>query len=323
MDGTLDHAGDGGSSGSGIGVAGGWTDNSLFGLAAFAAFDMVSRSLVWLVLAAVAVWAAVAVLPDGRLHVVFCDVGQGDAILVSLGTNQLLVDGGPNNKVLSCLGRHMPFYDKRIEVVILTHPDADHSGGLAYVLERYGMLSFVTVPVDKESSAFRKLVMALEKRKTRVRNLYMGDKVRMGGAELEAIWPERSRVLGASTTQEANQFSIGGIIKFGEFEVLLTGDADGKIMEEQARLGKLMRVEVAKVPHHGSKKAAISAWWEAVKPQVAVISVGRNNYGHPSEEVIKMLRELDLPAGRRVRMLRTDVDGEVEIVSDGKSYSIL
>jgi len=104
---------------------------------------MFGQLLKLLLLAVVTIWAAVAALPDKNLHVVFCDVGQGDAVLVKMGTSQVLVDGGPDNKVLECLARNMPFYDRRIEVVILTHPQADHMNGLVDVLERYTVLRFI------------------------------------------------------------------------------------------------------------------------------------------------------------------------------------
>ena len=83
-----------------------------------------------LALAAITIWLAVLALPDNKLHLVVCDVGQGDAILVTYKTTQMLIDGGPNKAVLECLARHMPFYDRRIEVVLLTHPQADHLNGL-------------------------------------------------------------------------------------------------------------------------------------------------------------------------------------------------
>ena len=114
---------------------------------------MFGQLLKLLLLAVVTIWAAVAALPDKNLHVVFCDVGQGDAVLVKMGTSQVLVDGGPDNKVLECLARNMPFYDRRIEVVILTHPQADHMNGLVeawyqqqkmwqFLLKHYLIMSF-------------------------------------------------------------------------------------------------------------------------------------------------------------------------------------
>lgn len=96
----------------------------------------------WLILTAVFIWAAVWTLPDNKLHIVFCDVGQGDAILVYRGTNQMLVDGGPNDEVLKCLDRHMPFWDRRVEAVVLTHNEADHARGLEYVRQRYNVILY-------------------------------------------------------------------------------------------------------------------------------------------------------------------------------------
>jgi len=111
-----------------------------------------------LALAAVTVWLAVLALPDNRLHLVVCDVGQGDAILVSYKTTQMLIDGGPNSAVLGCLADHMPFYDHRIEVVMLTHPQADHLNGLIEVLKRYTVLEFVRSDVENNTDGFRELM---------------------------------------------------------------------------------------------------------------------------------------------------------------------
>src|SRR3990167_3816083 len=116
-----------------------------------------------LALAAITIWLAVLALPDNRLHVVVCDVGQGDAILVSYKTTQMLVDGGPNKAVLGCLARHMPFYDHRIEVVVLTHPQADHMNGLIDVVKRYTVLQFIKEPVENNTDGYRELMRLLEK----------------------------------------------------------------------------------------------------------------------------------------------------------------
>src|SRR3990167_5984157 len=104
----------------------------------------------FLVLVAVGVCLAIFQLPDSNLHIVACDVGQGDAILILKGSGQILTDGGPNNKVLTCLSKYMPFWDRDIELVISTHPDADHSTGLIDVVKRYNVGTFLTRAPEKE-----------------------------------------------------------------------------------------------------------------------------------------------------------------------------
>ena len=238
-----------------------------------------------LVLAAATVWAAVLMLPDNKLHVIFCDVGQGDAILVTYKTEQLLIDGGPGKKVVSCLERHIPFFDRRIEAVVLTHQNADHSKGLTYVRERYKVVVFEP---------------ALRKNQT----------LELGQIKYQVLWPD-DKVLGANTIGMENGEGIVGRVSWGSFDVLLTADVETKNYEEPGP-----GIEVVKVPHHGSKFGLEPEWWAKVRPALAVVSVGKNSYGHPTEEVIKILSDLG------IKLLRTDQDGEIEIVSDGRSWQV-
>ena len=285
----------------------------------------------------VAVWSAVWALPDGLVHVVFCDVGQGDAILIYRGTTQMLVDGGlPNGRVIGCLTEHMPFYDRTVEVVMATHPENDHIGGLVAVAKRYTVGRFVGVPVGKDTDIYKELAAQLVEKQVPVVNLYTEDVVKLGGMEFDSVWPTRQfvadhetgsrlagvaggktgEVLGMATEagMNLNDFSIGGIVKYGDFEVMLTGDADQRILPNQLATGRLRDVEVLKVPHHGSKYGMTAEWLSAIKPELAVISVGRNSYGHPTQEALEALKAVG------AKVMRTDSDGEVEVVSDGTKW---
>jgi len=232
-----------------------------------------------LLLAAGTVWMGVLSIPDSRLHVVFCDVGQGDATLISYKTNQLLIDGGPSDKIFECLEKHMPFWDRTIEVAVATHKQQDHEFGIKEVAKRYRVISYEPV-------------------------LRQGQEVRMGDIIYKIWWPN-DKVLGTNTLGEDNNEGIVGTVSFGEFDVLLTADVDPKNYEN------VEGVEVVKVPHHGSKFQWERAWYEKINPALAVISVGKNSYGHPSDEVIKGLRD------EGIKVLRTDENGTIEIVSDG------
>lgn len=238
-----------------------------------------------LVLAALSVWLAVLILPDDRLHVVFCNVGQGDAVLITHKSSQILVDGGPGKKVLECLERYIPFYDRRIEAVILTHGNADHSRGLEYVRERYTV-------IQNEPA------------------LGKGQELGVGKIKYTAVWPDE-KILSASTTRSGNDQGIVGKVSFGDFDVLLTADVATKYYSNIEN-----GVEVVKVPHHGSKTDWEPDWWKKARPVVAVISVGKNSFGHPTNEVIKTLGDLG------IKILRTDVDGDIEIVSDGIRWEV-
>lgn len=272
----------------------------------------------------VSIWSAIAVIPDGKLRVTVCDVGQGDGILVSRGTEQMLIDGGPNSSIIDCLDRHMPFFDRRIEVVVLTHPEADHLTGLIDVVERYTVLQFVSSPIGKQTDGYRKLMTELKEKQVPTRVVYAGDRIKLGEQEFAVVWPERKwvddqggQVLGLATDKdEVNGYAVGGILKYGGFKMLFTGDADQKIESEELAYGRLEKVAVVKVPHHGSKTGMTKEWLEALGAKAAVISVGKNSYGHPTAEALKLLSD------KKIKTVRTDQEGDIEIVSDGQKWSV-
>ncbi len=246
----------------------------------------------FLLLAAITIWSAVWVLPDDKLHVVVCDVGQGDAILIIKGTSQMLIDSGPDNSVLNCLAKYMPFYDRRIEVALLTHPQADHMNGFISVAKRYNILQFVR---DKQT-------------------VYAGNKIKIGkDLEFDVVWPTRG-----FKTNDINSLAVSGILKYGNFKMLMTGDADSGIELAEMDTGLLTAVDVLKVPHHGSKTGMLASWLKLISPKAAIISVGKHNtYGHPSDKALKMLAKITS------KIYRTDQKGSVEVVTDGKTWSII
>src|SRR4030042_4344895 len=131
-------------------------------------------------------------LPDGRLHIFFCDVGQGDAAYIRFPDGRdALIDGGPGNQVLACLGRHMPFWDRLIDVIILTHPENDHLGGLVPVLERYRTGYFVRSDIFNDSEGYRKLTELVDLRKIPERKVYAGGTIGIGTVTLAVLWPTR------------------------------------------------------------------------------------------------------------------------------------
>ncbi len=236
-----------------------------------------------MILAGIAIWLAVGVMPDDKLHVVFCDVGQGDATLISYKSKQILIDGGPDNSVLRCLAHHMPFYDRKIDVVVLTHDNSDHSTGLVEVNKRYR-------------------VGVWEPR------LHRGQTVQLGPVRMAVEWPKEEETNQAIIPD--NNSGIVVRIKYGLFDVLMTADVNtGNYAADET-------VEVVKVPHHGSRLAITPAWIEAAKPKLAVISVGKDSFGQPAAEVISEFEA----AGARV--MRTDEAGDIEVISDGESWRV-
>ncbi|PJE68757.1 hypothetical protein COU96_03015 [Candidatus Shapirobacteria bacterium CG10_big_fil_rev_8_21_14_0_10_38_14] len=288
--------------------------------------------LIGLILLAGLIWATIFQLPDSRLHLIFCDVGQGDAILVTHRSNQILIDGGPDNRVLSCLANHMPFWDREIELVILTHPEADHLTGLIDVIKRYDITQFVVNSVVNDSAGFWEFRETVLAEAASVHSPQAKEEIKIGPLGFKVLWPrhrrgdslvwshfakasrDRQSVLGvASPPSDINETSIVLQLAFGKFNALLTGDI-GFDTEEKLDLANLPGIEVLKVPHHGSKYSSGEEFLAKLNPELAVISVGKNRWGHPTEEVLNRL----LSVGAKV--LRTDQDGEVEIVSDGKNW---
>lgn len=275
-------------------------------------------------------------LPDGKLHLVFCDVGQGDAIYMRTPSgSDVLFDGGPNDKVLTCLGKHMPFYDRNLELVLMTHPQKDHFQGLISVVERYSIDYFVLGVEGNVTAGYKELAKNLKEKKVNLKNLYAGDRFSLDKVSFRVFWPDRNwvaehttglvmaaakgsgggAVLGLATTANLNDFSYYLLAEYGFFSALFTGDGDRQIQPEIMKTNNLQKIDVLKFPHHGSKTGVLPEFLEAIRPELAVISVGKNNpYGHPTQETLKLLKGL--------RVLRTDLDGEIEIVSDGKGWII-
>jgi len=254
---------------------------------------------------------------DGRLHLVFCDVGQGDAIFIRTPQGaDILVDGGPDERVLGCLEKHMPFWDRQIELVFLSHPHLDHFGGLIAVLRRYKVASFNTEAVSSDSQSFRMLSSLLSEKKVSQRNLVAGDRFVVGNElVISVLWPSREHLQGlpqgpdTASSLDKNSFSLVQLIKFKNHTILLTGDIQSDILNNILIQLNDTSIEVLKIPHHGSRTGVDENTFNIAKPGFAVISVGRKNrYGHPSQDILSLLGKFCIP------YKRTDLDGEVEIV---------
>lgn len=270
-------------------------------------------SLILMLFLLVLVWLQ---MPDKNLHLVFCNVGQGDSTLVSWGKYQMLVDGGPDSSVLSCLGKNMPFWDRKIELIVLTHPEADHITGLIDVMKRYKVGRVIRSEIDNNTAEFREFMTVIGEKQIKVNKLSMGSRFKMGEVGFKLLWPVKVLLPGklGEGKVNLNESSIVLLGDYAKFNFLLTGDI-GEKSEDVLRLtDKLERVEVLKVGHHGSKFSSSIKFLEIVKPKLAVIEVGKNRFGHPSGEV---LERLDVVGAR---IMRTDLDSMVRVVSDGEKW---
>jgi len=270
-----------------------------------------------LMLVTLSVWLAVFNI-DNNLQIIACDVGQGDAILIQQKSFQILVDGGPNNKVLNCLGKHLPFWDRKIEVVILTHPDLDHYGGLVDLLKNYKIENFFTNGYTSSSQEYQVLEKEVGGKGLGGRYLKSGMVIRYDLIHLDILNPEdnNQEPINNNQTDGDNNQSIVILLNYGQFKALLTGDAEQEVSDRLSKLQKIQNIDYIKVNHHGSKNGMTENLLKVTNPAIAVISAGvKNRYGHPSAEILEMLNKYG------VKILRTDEMGDVVVKTDGKSLA--
>lgn len=260
-------------------------------------------------------WASALHQPDGLLHVHTLDVGQGDAILVvTPNGRRMLVDGGPSpSAVLDGLGRRFPPWDRRLDVVVLTHPDADHVGGLPAVLDRYSVDVVIEPDVHHDTPdarAWRAATDAEAAAGARLLHAVAGMRIDLdpqAGVIADVLWPPTER---PPPPDAVNDHSVVLRLVHGRTTVLLTGDIESEVEARLVRDGAPLAADVLKVGHHGSDTSTTPAFLAAVRPSLAVISVGADNrFGHPTEGVLERLAS--------VPVRRTDLEGAVEIVGDG------
>jgi competence protein ComEC len=259
-------------------------------------------------------------LEDKKLHVVICDVGQGDAILLRMPSQaQILIDGGPDKKVLECLSRYMPFWDRSLDAVILTHPHADHLTGLIDVVDRYHLNGFYIETVKTDSDSQKLLEAKLAGKNLSAKDLNKGDILNdKSGVKIKILFPkqnEASEIVHNTSIKNLNDTSVVALLTYGNFSMLLTGDAENLVLSRVT--DEAGDIDVLKVPHHGSKNGMSSELLDKIKPEVAVISAGEGNrYGHPARE------SLDLLSKAKTKIYRTDINGEIEIITDGLNYQL-
>jgi len=237
-----------------------------------------------------------------ELKVAIFDVGQGDAILIEQGNNQILIDGGPSGqKVLEKMGLYMPFWDRKIEIIIATHPDQDHIAGLIEVMKNYEIGKIMDNGMSAESQVYKRFKEIIRQKNIsemegkREMNIKLS-----GGAELKILWPREGENL-----KDSNGASIVARLAYGESSFLFTGDLPSDQEMVLASQESNLNSQVLKVAHHGSKYSTGAEFLDKINPEKAVISVGKNSYGHPSQEVLDRLDK------KGIKILRTDKIGDI------------
>ena len=266
-----------------------------------------------LILSNVFVWVAVHQRqPSDILSVYFLDVGQGDAILIDSPRHaRVLVDGGANRGVLSELGKILPFADRRIDVMIETHPDKDHIGGLPEVVSRYEVSLFLEPGVESENTIDDELKRRVEQKNIPSMLAKKGMVVNFGdGAKLQILFPNQD-----VSKWETNSASIVAKLVYGDKSFLLTGDSPIKTENILLKLDPvILDSDVLKVGHHGSRTSTSLTYAEAVSPEYAVISAGKNNsYGHPHKEVLDILQKIG------AKIISTADSGIIKFETNGKT----
>jgi len=271
-----------------------------------------------LIFSNILVWSLIAQKqPSDILTVYFLNVGQGDAILIdSPNRLRMLIDGGRNRKVLTELGKILPFSDRRIDVVLATHPDADHVGGLPEVVSRYKVGVFLESGVESDSTVADELKNRIEQKNIPDLLARRGMVVNFGdGARLQILFPLSGQDV---SNWETNNASIVARLVYKDKIFMFTGDSPVDIENVLVNLDSTsLGSDVLKAGHHGSRTSTSLRYAQAVSPEYAVISAGKDNgYGHPHKEVLDILEQVG------AKIISTIKSGTIVFETDGKTLEI-
>lgn len=250
-----------------------------------------------------------------KLMVAFLDVGQGDAVFIKAPNGrQMLIDGGPNNSVLRELGKVMPFYDRSLDVVVVTHADQDHIGGLVEVLKRFRVDLLIRSNATSTSAVYLELENLIKEKNIKEEIITSPELLNLGAnTEFDILFPNQN-----TAGWETNDSSVVGKLIYGNNSFLFTGDLPLAVEKYLVgKYGNFLVSDVLKVGHHGSKNSSSEIFVGTVSPIYSVISVGRDNkYGHPSPEAIKNLTTFG------GQILKTMDIGTIIFTADGENISI-
>lgn len=268
---------------------------------------------------------------NSQTKMVFCDVGQGDGAYIRIkNRTDILVDAGPDRKILECLGKYMPFYDRTIELAIISHQQKDHFGGFLYILDRYDINKFWMTQIYNSSRSMDALLDKIDTKNVTIEFPKAEKKVKVGNTVIEFFWPSDEFIANNSfvdsetpklfkqTGMDLNNFSLIFSLKLDDVKVLFTGDATPLILSKMLNLPdgpqdqSKIKSQILKIPHHGSKNGLTIEFLKLADPTYGVISVGKNNpHGHPTVEILDMLE------AQQIKIRRTDIEGDLVFTIKG------
>jgi competence protein ComEC len=259
---------------------------------------------------------------QGRLQIYALDVGQGDSeLIITPEGKSVLIDAGTPQAADEVVAALRKRDVRSLDLAVATHPHADHIGGMTSVIENFGVKNFLDSGQEYSSKEYLRMLDALDKKGIKVIDAKKGMKFDLdSGVSLEVLNPPSNdqwirNVRRGGSVENANSVVLR--LSYGNFFMLFTGDAETETEDLMMKSGVPLRAQVLKVGHHGSRYATSDRFLEAVAPEDAVISVGAGNrYGHPAQQTLDRLRK----AG--VKVYRTDLNGEIAIVTDGNTFEI-
>ncbi len=257
-------------------------------------------------------WISYNSISSRELEIYFLDIGQGDSILIVTPDNyRILVDGGPDSDTLSQVDIIVPFWDRTIDLAVLTHPDLDHVGGYPELLRYYDIEHIMYPGVIHNSYAFSEFENQVQFQEIEVLDGFSENNYRVGCCVfINTLWPENETNL---ETSDVNDASIAFELIYGNTRFFFGGDLSQKYEDLLLDNDSWLRANLLKVGHHGSKTSTSSKFVQRLSPEVAVISAGEDNkFGHPHDEVLKILKS------QNIDVLRTDELGTIKVESDGE-----
>lgn len=240
---------------------------------------------------------------DEALNLYFLNVGQGDSSLVIFPNNvKILIDGGPGKEILNPLAKVLSPTDRYLDLVLLSHPQLDHFSGLIPVMERYKVGAFIYNGRDGEAAAWKDLVSVLKQKKIDTIILEKGDSIQYRDNKISILSPDKSFI----ENKELNNTSLVAEVESEKAKTLFTGDIGFKV--ENYLMNRYdLDIDIFKVPHHGSKYSSGIYFLKRTSPQISVVQVGRNSYGHPTKEVLSRLASVGSS------IYRNDLNGTVHL----------